>query len=146
MIVCIIRTYVYMRHFRDVCALCDITEQGVFNSVVDLISSHSRNLLVWCLSCELTVSLSPPPSLRDPQPAGGAVQVLGAAVRVPHPAAAGPAGVLPSQGRDPAGVLAQLGQAGREVLLQDPQLPGAPALQVSARVRRTPALHPEVLV
>lgn len=74
---------------------------------------------------------SAPPFVRDPQPAGGAVQVLGAAVGLPHPAAAGPAGVLPSQGGDRAGVLAQLGQASREVLLQDPQLQGAPALQVS---------------
>lgn len=90
------------------------------------------------------------PMPRDPQPAGGAVQVLGAAVGVPHPAAAGPAGVLPSQSGDRAGVLAQLGQAGGEVLLQNPQLQGAPTVQVS---RPTPCkqrslrklVHREVL-
>lgn len=57
---------------------------------------------------------------RDPQPAGGTVQMPGAAVRVPDPAAAGPAGVLPPQSRDRTGVLAQPREAGGEVLLQDP--------------------------
>ena len=50
--------------------------------------------------------------LRDPEPAGGAVQMSGAAVGLSHPADAGPAGVLPPQGRDPAGVLPQPGEAG----------------------------------
>lgn len=69
---------------------------------------------------------------RDPQPAGRTVQMLGAAVGVSYPAAAGPAGVLPPQSRDWAGILTQLGQAGREVLLQDPQLQGTPTVQVSS--------------
>lgn len=55
----------------------------------------------------------------------------GATVRVPDPVAAGPAGVLPPQSRDRTGVLPQLREAGREVLLQDPQLQGTPAVQVS---------------
>lgn len=79
---------------------------------------------LWILSSSLWMD-------RDPQPAGRAVQMPGATVRVPDPAAAGPAGVLPPQSRDPTGVLPQLREADREVLLQDPQLQGTPAVQVS---------------
>lgn len=43
----------------------------------------------------------------------------GAAVGGPHPAAAGPAGVFPPQGRDSAGVFTQSGETSREVFLQD---------------------------
>ena len=55
----------------------------------------------------------------------------GAAVRVPSPAAAGPAGLLPPQGRAAAGVLQGPGQAGRALLGQDTHVAGAPAVQVS---------------
>lgn len=55
----------------------------------------------------------------------------GATVWVPDPAAAGPAGVLPPQSRGRTGVLPQLREADWEVLLQDPQLQGTPAVQVS---------------
>lgn len=133
----------------DTGALCDITKLAAFHTTFLKSGEGSRRGLVWCLSCEPCNPCvtrnhhfsSALPMARDPQPAGGAVQVLGAAVGVPHPAAAGPAGVLPSQGGDRAGVLTQLGQAGREVLLQDPQLQGAPTVQVSRprRCRCSPA-------
>lgn len=68
---------------------------------------------------------------RDPQPAGGAVQMPGAAVGVSYPAAAGPAGVLSTQSRDRTGIFPQPGETGRALLLQDPQLQRTSAIQVS---------------
>lgn len=49
---------------------------------------------------------------RNPNAAGGAVQMPGAAVGVAPAAAAGPARVLPQEGRDRAGVLPEPGEAG----------------------------------
>ena len=69
---------------------------------------------------------APASAYRDPHAAGGAVQVLGAAVGVEAAAAPGPPGVFPPESRDRARVFPQPGEAGRALLLQDPQLPGAP--------------------
>ena len=69
---------------------------------------------------------APASAYRDPHTAGGAVQVLGAAVGVKAAAAPGPPGVFPPESRDRARVFPQPGEAGRALLLQDPQLPGAP--------------------
>lgn len=55
----------------------------------------------------------------------------GATIGIPSPAPAGPTGILPEEGGDRGGVFPEPGQAGGEVCGQDPQLQGAPTVQVS---------------
>lgn len=90
----------------------------------------------WLSLVSDTVFSSSPVSCacRNPNAAGGAVQMPGAAVGVTPAAAAGPAGVLPQEGGDRAGVLQEPGETGRAILLQDPQLQRAP-VQVSGCCR-----------
>lgn len=49
---------------------------------------------------------------RDPGSADRTAQMFGPAVRAPGAAPSGPAGLLPQEGRDRNGLLAQSGEAG----------------------------------